>query len=143
MKLSHESCINHNKLTHNEINHQHKSRKGADGAAKHCAADGALLEAAVAALAHSEVPAWHEHHRSRRAHAHDAEALFPANGACLCLEGCRRGSISDRIRARRAHPVAHLPSQVLRARHKIRVRVDLFLALPILVRPDTLEQLLT
>ena len=59
MKLNHESCINDNKLTHNEINHQPKSRKGADGAAKHCAANGALLETAVAALAHSEVAAWH------------------------------------------------------------------------------------
>ena len=45
---------------------------GVDRAADHRAADGALLEAVVAALTDGEVAARDEHHRSLRGHAHDA-----------------------------------------------------------------------
>ena len=101
-----------------------------------------MLEARVAALADGEVAARHEHHRSRRTHAYDARVLFPAADAGLRLGSCGRGRISGRARARRGQPVARLPSQVVRARHKIRIRVDLLLALRLFVRPERLEQLL-
>ena len=48
----------------------------ADGATNHRAADGALLEAAVTALADAEVAARDEHHRARIGHANHADVVF-------------------------------------------------------------------
>ena len=102
-----------------------------------------MLEARVAALADGEMAARHKDDRPRRAHAHDAKALFAAGGAGLrSLGGGWRVRISGRVRTRSAHPVAHMPPHLLCARQEIRVRVDLLFALPLLVSPERLEQLL-
>ena len=58
-----------------------------DGASNHRAADRALLEARVAALANGEVPARNEHYCARRRHAHDANALLRIR--CRWLQCCR------------------------------------------------------
>ena len=64
---------------------------GANGPTNHRAADRALLEANVAALADREMAARDEHNGARGAHTHDARTVL--RDACL-LCGCGRGATS-------------------------------------------------
>ena len=109
-----------------------------NGASDHTATDGALLEAPVAALTNGEVAARHEHNAARRAHADHTKTVLPISDVGPRL--CRR-CLNSCVGARRSS-VARASPQVVSARHEVSVRVDLPLALPLLVSPETLEQLL-
>ena len=102
------------------------------------------MEAAVAALADGEVAARDEHNCARRRHAHDADALLC--GACLlCVRWRNYYGLADNSTAGAAggrESVRRVPPELFSARHEVRVAVDVLLGFPLLVGPETFEQLL-
>ena len=109
----------------------------ADRAPNHSAADGALLETAVAALAHGEVAAWDEHYRARTGHANHADAVFLI-GRWWRLQGYTVLWIW-RLGFESRSAVWSVTPEFFSAGHEVRVGVDPLFILPLFVRPECLE----
>ena len=117
----------------------------ADGSANHSSADGTLRKTRGTALADGQMATGNEHHCPRRVHTYTTQVCrerLQVLRVCVKNVLCRRAGAGARVRAAQ-HVVQVVPPQLLGERHDIGVRVDVSLALPFLVGPEALEQLLS
>ena len=88
-------------------------------------------------MTQSEVAAREEHNRTRRRHAHDADALLRIG--CRWLRCCRASGLG--LFGWRA--IEAMPPQLLGASDEVFVSVDLHVCFPLLVGPEAFDEVLT